>query len=75
MTEAAFTESGTSRGRIGHHQQRRYRAMEYTKIAYEDRLRLRSHSFEILKRFEFKYTPVGFKFLNAQSDLKGPFGQ
>ena len=45
--------------------------MDYTKITYEDRLKLRSHSFEILKRFEFKYAPVGFKFLNAESDLKG----
>ena len=45
--------------------------MEYTKAPYEDRLKLRPHSFEILKKFEFKYAPVGFKFLNAESDLKG----
>ena len=53
--------------------------MDYTTIAYEDRLKLRSHHFEILKKFEFKYAPVGFKFLNADSDLKGlglePLGQ
>lgn len=45
--------------------------MEYAPITYQNRLKLRPHAFEILNKFEFKYAPVGFKFLNAESDLKG----
>ena len=45
--------------------------MDYGKTAYEDRHKLRQHGFEILKKFDFKYSPIGFKFLNAETDLKG----
>ena len=45
--------------------------MDYGKIGYEDRHKLREHGFEILKKFGFKYAPIGFKFLNAEADLKG----
>jgi uncharacterized protein (DUF169 family) len=44
---------------------------EIRMIQYEDRHKLRKHDFDILKKFEFKYAPIGFKFLNAESDLKG----
>jgi uncharacterized protein (DUF169 family) len=40
-------------------------------VEYEDRLKLKGHDFSILDKFEFKYTPVGFKFFNDASDHKG----
>ncbi len=40
-------------------------------ITYEERHKLRKHDFNILEKFEFKYTPVGFKYFNDPSDLKG----
>ncbi len=45
--------------------------MDYTSIVYEDRLKLRQHDFETLKKFQFRYPPVGFKFLNDEGDLRG----
>jgi uncharacterized protein (DUF169 family) len=44
---------------------------EIRMIQYEDRHKLRKHDFDILKKFKFKYVPIGFKFLNAESDLEG----
>jgi len=43
--------------------------MEYSGIVYEDRHKLRRHDFEILNKFQFRYSPVGFKFLNSAGDL------
>ncbi|MBU2515232.1 DUF169 domain-containing protein [bacterium] len=38
---------------------------------YEERYKLRDHDFKILEKFEFKYSPVGFKFFNTKPDLDG----
>ncbi len=40
-------------------------------IQYEDRHKLRKHDFDALKKFNFQYTPIGFKFLNTEGDLNG----
>jgi uncharacterized protein (DUF169 family) len=40
-------------------------------ITYQERHKLRKHDFDILKKFQFKYPPLGFKFFNAESDLEG----
>ncbi|OFW57950.1 MAG: hypothetical protein A2133_07635 [Actinobacteria bacterium RBG_16_64_13] len=40
-------------------------------LNYETRHKLRQHDFEVLKDFDFKYAPVGFKFLNVEADLEG----
>ncbi len=38
---------------------------------YEDRHRSSKCDYTILDKFDFKYSPVGFKFFNDASDLKG----
>ena len=40
-------------------------------LAYEGRHKLRNHDLTILDRFDFKYSPVGFKFLSVEGDLEG----
>jgi uncharacterized protein (DUF169 family) len=40
-------------------------------LNYETRHKLKPHDFAILEKFEFKYAPVGFKFLNVKEDLEG----
>ena len=40
-------------------------------LHYETRHKLRAHDFGILDKFEFKYAPVGFKFINVEADLEG----
>ena len=39
-------------------------------IEYEARHKLKKHEFSILKKFEFKYSPVGFKYFNHASDVE-----
>ena len=38
---------------------------------YEDRHKSSNRDYSILDKFDFKYPPVGFKFFNDASDLKG----
>jgi len=38
---------------------------------YEDRHKLSNRDYAILNRFDFKYSPVGFKFFNDASDPRG----
>ncbi len=40
-------------------------------LNYEDRHKLKKHDFAVLDKFEFKYAPTGFKFLNVKQDLEG----
>ena len=39
-------------------------------VEYEARHKLRKHDFSILKKFGFKYSPVGFKYFNHASDVE-----
>lgn len=39
-------------------------------IEYEERHKLKKHDFDILKKCDFKYAPVGFKFFNDASDVE-----
>jgi uncharacterized protein (DUF169 family) len=39
-------------------------------VEYEARHQLRKHDFSILKKFGFKYSPVGFKYFNHASDVE-----
>ncbi len=38
---------------------------------YDDRHKLRDHDFAVLDRFEFKYSPVGFKYFNVKPEIEG----
>lgn len=38
---------------------------------YEDRHKVDKRDYTILEKFEFRYSPIGFKFFNDASDLKG----
>ena len=40
-------------------------------LHWETRHKLKPHDFAILDKFDFKYAPVGFKFLNVEADLEG----
>jgi uncharacterized protein (DUF169 family) len=40
-------------------------------LNYDTRHKMRDHDFAILDKFEFKYAPVGFKFINVEADLEG----
>jgi uncharacterized protein (DUF169 family) len=40
-------------------------------LDYETRHKLTPRAFAILEKFGFKYSPVGFKFFNAEADLEG----
>lgn len=42
-----------------------------SELNYETRHKLRDHDLGILNKFEFKYAPVGFKFINVEADLEG----
>lgn len=39
-------------------------------VKYEERHKLKKHDFDILKKCDFKYAPVGFKFFNDASDVE-----
>lgn len=40
-------------------------------LDYATRHKLKPHDFATLDKFDFKYAPVGFKFLNIEADLEG----
>ncbi|MCX8033333.1 MAG: DUF169 domain-containing protein [Thermoleophilia bacterium] len=42
-------------------------------FVYEDRHKLRPHDFAVLEKFNFAFSPVGFKFINVPEDLE-PLG-